>query len=322
MCVCVCVLRCVLLSTDRQYEIFRQFLSNPLHTLYATHTHVLLNKQHPQENMFASKLYGNLSKTLSKFAQRGYAVSVQVQSMVAQSTCRSTLCCVASKMTQTSPQSRQSVSSRWRSDQPGRQPTTVRDAYDAVESIFDSIVTKRTFQPSELISQCSLIQRHANELRYPSKIKAILHACALITEENTDVTTLAVSSLNQLATLPTGVWQDYRHQPKLRWSVHWAAKCQCMTPEFRKLLAQQLDVLRLDQCREVDQWSHALFMLNSPDRCLAQNVMNRYLTIHRSGDPKHRHTEVLGLLLYCTLSGVECSALMKLISVDHLIQSK
>ena len=270
--------------------------------------------------MFASKLYGNLSKTLSKFAQRGYAVSVQVQSMVAQSTCRSTLCCVASKMTQTSAQSKQSV--RWRSDQQGRQPTTVHDAYDAVKSIFDSIVTTRTFQPSELISQCSLIQRHANELRYPSMIKVILRACALITEENTDVTTLAVSSLNQLATLPTVVWQDYRNQPNLRWSLHWAAKCRCMTPEFRKLLAQQLDVLRLDQCRDVDQCSHALFMLNSPDRCLALNLMNRYLTIHSTGDPKHRHTQVLRLLLYCTLCGVECSALLKLIRVDHLIQSK
>ncbi|XP_065191016.1 uncharacterized protein LOC135822223 isoform X2 [Sycon ciliatum] len=48
--------------------------------------------------------------------------------------------------------------------------------------------------------------------------------------------------------------------------------------------------------------------------------MSRYSAIESTGDPKHRHAEVFRLLLYCTLCGVECSALLKLISVDQLIQ--
>ena len=266
--------------------------------------------------MFASKLHGNL-KTVSKFVQRGYAVSVQ--SRLVQSTSGSRLC-VASKVTQTSAQSRQSV--RWRSDQSGRQVTTVRDAYDAIDSIFDSIVKSCTFQPSYLLSQCSLIQRHVKELRYPSKIGDILQACAHIIEENTDVTTLAVSTLKQLASLPTYVWKESKNQHNLIWAVYWAAKCRCATPEFTKLLQQQLDVMCIEECRDVDNCAYALFELNMPDRHLAQHLMNRYITIQSTGDPKYRHTEVLSLLLYCTLCGVECSALLKLISVDHLIQSK
>ncbi|XP_065192256.1 uncharacterized protein LOC135823326 [Sycon ciliatum] len=265
--------------------------------------------------MFASKLHGNL-KTVSKFVQRGYAVSVQ--SRLVQSTSGSRLC-VTSKVTQTSAQSRQSV--RWRSDQSGRQVTTVHDAVDAIRSIFDSIVKSRTFQPSYLLSQCSLIQRHVTELRYPSRIKDILQACALVNEENTDVTTLAVSALNQLASLPTEIWQESKNQHNLIWAVYWAAKCRCSTPGFTKLLQQQLDVMCIEECRAVDQCAHALFMLNMPDRHLAQHLMNRYLTIQSTGDPKHRHTEVLRLLLYCTLCGLECSALLELISVDQLIQS-
>ncbi|XP_065191992.1 uncharacterized protein LOC135823091 [Sycon ciliatum] len=265
--------------------------------------------------MFASKLHGNL-KTVSKFVQRGYAVSVQ--SRLVQSTSGSRLC-VTSKVNQTSAQSRQSV--RWRSDQSGRQVTTVHDAYDAIDSIFDSIVKSRTFQPSYLLSQCSLIQRHVTELRYPSKVRVALGACALVNEENTEVTKLAVSLLNQLASLPTDVWQDNRNQEHLRWAVYWAAKCRCATPGFTKLLQQQLDVMCIEECRDVDHCAHALFKLNMPDHHLAQHLMNRYMTIHSTGDPKYRHTQVLSLLLYCTLCGVECSALLKLISVDHLIQS-
>ena len=38
VCVRVCILpHCVLLSTDRQYVVFREILSNPHHTLYAIH---------------------------------------------------------------------------------------------------------------------------------------------------------------------------------------------------------------------------------------------------------------------------------------------
>ena len=268
--------------------------------------------------MFVSKLHGNL-KTVSKFVQRGYGVSVQ--SRLVQSTSGSRLC-VTSKVTQTSAQSRQSV--RWISDQSGRQVTTVHDAYDAIDSIFDSLVKSRTFQPSYLLSQCSLIQRHVTELRYPSKVRIILEACALISEENTDVTTLVVAVLNQLASLPTEIWQDskkLKNQHNLLWAVYWAAKCRCATPGFTKLLQQQLDVMCIEECRGVDQCAYALFMLNMPDRHLAQHLMNRYLTIQSTGDPKHRHTEVLRLLLYCTLCGVECSALLELISVDQLIQS-
>ena len=266
--------------------------------------------------MFASKLHGNL-KTVSKFVQRVYAVNVQ--SRLVQSTSGSRLC-VTSKLTQTSAQSRQSV--RWRSDQPGRQVTTVRDAYDAIESIFHSIVKSRTFQPSYLLSQCSLIQRHVTELRYPSKVGDILQACALISEENTDVTKLAVSALKQLASLPTYVWQENKNQHNLLWALYWAAKCRWATPEFTKLLQQQLDVMCIEECRDVDHCAYALLMLNMPDRHLAQHLMNRYITIQSTDDPKYCHTVVLSLLLYCTLCGVECSALLKLISVDHLIQSK
>ncbi|XP_065191766.1 uncharacterized protein LOC135822859 [Sycon ciliatum] len=264
--------------------------------------------------MFASKLHGNL-KTVSKFVQRGYAVSVQ--SRLVQSTSGSRLC-VTSKVTQTSAQSRQSV--RWRSDQSGRQVTTVHDAVDAIDSICDSIVKSRTFQPSYLLSQCSLIQRHVTELRRPSKVGDILQACSHISEENTDVTKLAVSALNQLASLPTYVWQDNRNQEHLRWAVYWAGKCRCSAPGITKLLQQQLDVMCIEECRDVDQCAYALFLLNMPDRHLAQHLTNRYLTIQSTGDPKYRHTVVLRLLLYCTLCGVECSTLLKLISVDHLIQ--
>ena len=265
--------------------------------------------------MFASKLHGNL-KTVSKFVQRGYAVSVQ--SRLVQSTSGSRLC-VASKLTQTSAQSRQSV--RWRSDQSGRQVTTVHDAVDVIESIFHSIVNTRTFIPSDLISQCSLIQRHVNEVRSPGMIRVTLQACALISEENTDVTALAVSALNQLASLPTEIWQESKNQHTLLWTVYWAAKCRCASPEFTKLLQQQLDVMCIEECRAVDQCAHALLMLNMRDRHLAQHLLNRYTTIQSTGDP-NRHTQVLSLLLYCTLCGVECSALLKLISVDHLIQNK
>ncbi|XP_065192262.1 uncharacterized protein LOC135823330 [Sycon ciliatum] len=264
--------------------------------------------------MFASKLHGNL-KTVSKFVQHGYAVSVQ--SRLVQSTCASRPC-VASKLTQTSAQSRQSV--RWRSDQSGRQVTTVHDAYDAIDSIFDSMVKVRTFQPSYLLSQCSLIQRYVTELRSPGKVRDILQACALVNEENTDVTALAVSALNQLASLPTEIWQESKNQHTLLWAVYWAAKCRCSTPGFTKLLQQQLDVMCIEECRDVDNCAYALLMLNMSDRHLAQHLMNRYLTIQSTGDPKHRHTVVLSLLLYCTLCGVECSALLKLISVDQLIQ--
>ena len=263
--------------------------------------------------MFASKLHGNL-KTVSKFVQHGYAVSVQ--SRLVQSTSGSRLC-VTSKVTQTSAQSRQSV--RWRSDQSGRQVTTVHDAYDAIDLIYDSIVKSRTFQPSYLLSQCSLIQRHVTELRSTNKITTILRACALVNEENTDVTKLTVSTLNQLASLPN---DDNRNQEHLRWALHWAVNCRCTSPVFTKLLQQQLDVMCIEECRYVVQCAHALFMLSMPDRHLAQHLMNRYITIHSTGDPKHRHTQVLRLLLYCTLCGVECSALLKLTSVDHLIQSK
>ncbi|XP_065192261.1 uncharacterized protein LOC135823336 [Sycon ciliatum] len=76
----------------------------------------------------------------------------------------------------------------------------------------------------------------------------------------------------------------------------------------------------IEECRDVVQCAYALFKLNMPDRHLAQHLTNRYITIQSTGDPKYRHTEVLSLLLYCTLCGVECSALLKLISVDHLIQ--
>ena len=266
--------------------------------------------------MFASKLHGNL-KTVSKFVQRGYAVSVQ--SRLVQSTSGSRLC-VTSKVTQTSAQSRQSV--RWRSDQSGRQATTVHDAYDGIESIWDSIVNTRTFIPSDLISQCSLIQRHGNEVRSPGMIRVTLQACALISEENTDVTKLTASALNQLANLPTYVWQESKNQHNLRWAVHWAATCRCSTPGFTKLLQQQLDVMCIEECRDVVQCAYALLKLNMPDRHLVQHLTNRYITIQSTGDPKYRHTEVLSLLLYCTLCGVECSALLKLISVDHLIQSK
>ncbi|XP_065192265.1 uncharacterized protein LOC135823335 [Sycon ciliatum] len=264
--------------------------------------------------MFASKLHGNL-KTVSKFVQRGYAVSVQ--SRLVQSTSGSRLC-VTSKVTQTSAQSRQSV--RWRSDQSGRQVTTVHDAVDAIDSIFDSIVKSHTFQPSYPLSQYSLIQRHVTELHYPNKVRFILQACALVNEENTDVTTLAVSAPKQLASLPTYVWQESKNQHNLIWAVYWAATCRCSTAEFTKLLKQQLDVMCIEECRAVDRCAYALFMLNMPDRHLAQHLMNRYLTIQSRGDPKYRHTVVLRLLLYCTLCGVECSALLKLISVDHLIQ--
>ncbi|XP_065192263.1 uncharacterized protein LOC135823332 [Sycon ciliatum] len=279
------------------------------------YTRVLLNIQHHQENMFASKLHVNL-KTVSKFVQRGYAVSVQ--SRLVQSTSGSRLC-VASKVTQTSAQSRQSV--RWRSDQSGRQVTTVHDAVNAIESIFHSIRKKRTFQPaSELISQCSLIQRHITALRSSNKITNILEACALVNEENADVKKLTESLLNQLASLPTELWQEGKNQHTLLWAVYWAAKCRCATPGFTKLLQQQLDVMCIEECRDVGQCAHALVMLNMPDRHLAQHFMNRYLSIHSTGDSKHRHTEVLSLLLYCTLCGVECSALLKLISVNHLTQ--
>ena len=266
--------------------------------------------------MFASKLHGNL-KTISKFVQRGYAVSVQ--SRLVQSTSGSRLC-VTSKVTQTSAQSRQSV--RWRSDQSGRQVTTVHDAYDAIRSIFDSIVKSRTFQPSYLLSQCSLIQRHVTELRSLGMIRVTLRACALVNEENADVTNLTASLLNQLASLPTDVWQDYKNQGHLRWVLDSAGQCRCSTPGFTKLLQQQLDVICIEECRDVGNCAHALFMLNMPDRHLAQHLTNRYITIQSTGDPQYRHTVVLSLLLYCTLCGVECSALLKLISVDHLIQSK
>ena len=266
--------------------------------------------------MFASKLHGNL-KTVSKFVQRGYAVSVQ--SRLVQSTSGSRLC-VASKVIQTSAQSRQSV--RWRSHQSGRQVTTVHDAVDAIDSIWDSIVKSRTFQPSYLLSQCSLIQRHVKELRSPGMIRVTLQACALVNEENTDVTKLTESLLNQLASLPTEVWQESKNQHNLLWALYWAAKCRCSTPGFTKLLQQQLDVMCIEERRHVGNCAHALFMLNMPDRHLAQHLTNRYIIIQSTGDPKYRHSEVLSLLLYCTLCGVECSALLKLISVDHLIQSK
>eukprot|EP00117_Sycon_ciliatum_P048170 scpid93110/ scgid34326/ len=259
--------------------------------------------------MFASKLRGNL-KSVGYFVQHGYGVSTVASSKLN----------VTGKLisTQASPHSIPGV--RYQSIRPGSHATTVRDAYNAIESIFDRINKTRTFQAIDLISQCALIQRHVTELRSPNTVRKILHACALVTEGNTDVTKLAVSALNQLASLPTDVWRDYKNQEHLRWVLHWAAKCRCTSPVFTKLLQQHLDVLCLDQCRVVAQCTHALFMLNSPDRCLAQNLKNRYLTIHRSGDPKHRHSEVLRLLLYCTLCGVECSALLKLISVDQLIQ--
>ncbi|XP_065192359.1 uncharacterized protein LOC135823433 [Sycon ciliatum] len=259
--------------------------------------------------MFASKLRGNL-KSVGYFVQRGYGVSTVASSKLN----------VTGKLisTQASPHSIPGV--RYQSIRPGSHATTVRDAYNAIESIFDRINKTRTFQAIDLISQCALIQRHVTEIRSPNKVRSILWACALITEENTDVTKLAVSALNQLASLPTDVWRDYKNQEHLRWVLHWAAKCRCTSPDFRKLIQQQFDVLCLDQCRDIDHCGHALFMLNSPDRCLAQNLLNRFLTIHSTGDPKYRHTQVLSLLLYCTLCGVECSALLKLISVDQLIQ--
>ncbi|XP_065192250.1 uncharacterized protein LOC135823315 [Sycon ciliatum] len=151
-------------------------------------------------------------------------------------------------------------------------------------------------------------------------IRVSLEACALVNEENTDVTKLTESLLNQLASLPTEIWQEGKNQHNLLWALYWAAKCRCATPGFTKLLQQQLDVMCIEECRAVDRCAHALFMLNMPDRHLAQHLMNRYLTIQSRGDPKYRHTQVLTLLLYCTLCGVECSALLKLISIDHLIQ--
>ena len=261
--------------------------------------------------MFASKLRGNL-KSVGYFVQHGYGVSTVASSKLN----------VTGKLifTQASPHSIPGV--RYQSNWSGSHATTVRDAYNAIESIFDRINKTRTFQAIDLISQCALIQRHVTELRSPYKVRTILQACALVTEGNTDVTKLAVAVLDQLASLPTDVWKHYRNQRQLGWTLYWAAQCRCTTPDFRKLVQQQLDVLCIDQCRDVDQCTHALFMLNSPDRCLAQNLLNRYLTIHSTGDPKYRHAVVLSLLLYCTLCGVECSALLKLISVDQLIQSK
>ncbi|XP_065192357.1 uncharacterized protein LOC135823432 [Sycon ciliatum] len=259
--------------------------------------------------MFASKLRGNL-KSVGYFVQHGYGVSTVASSQLN----------VPGKLISTpaSPHSIPGV--RYQSIRPGNHGTSVQDALNASDSIYDRINKTRTFQAIDLESQCALIQRHVTELRSPSFVRNILHACALITEENSDVTKLAVSALHQLASLRTDLWQDYKNQERLRWALHWAAKCRCTSPVFRKLLQQQLDVLCLDQCRGVDHCAHALFMLNSPDRCLAQNLLNRYLTIHSTGDPKYRHTQVLSLLLYCTLCGVECSALLKLISVDQLIQ--
>ncbi|XP_065192347.1 uncharacterized protein LOC135823426 isoform X1 [Sycon ciliatum] len=259
--------------------------------------------------MFASKLRGNL-RSVGYFVQHGYGVSTAPSSQLN----------VTGKLisTQASPHSIPGV--RYQSNWSGNHATTVRDAYKAIESIFDRINKTRTFQAIDLISQCALIQRHVTELRSPYKVRTILHACALITEGNTNVTKLAVSALHQLASLPVDVWQDYKNQEHLRWVLHWAAKCRCTSPVFTKLLQQHLDVLCLDQCRDVDHCAHALFILNSPDRCLARNLMNRYVTIQSTGDPKYRHTQVLSLLLYCTLCGVECSALLKLISVDQLIQ--
>ncbi|XP_065192355.1 uncharacterized protein LOC135823429 [Sycon ciliatum] len=259
--------------------------------------------------MFASKLRGNL-KRVGYFVQHGYGVSTVATSKLN----------VTGKLISTPASPHYIPGVKYQSNWSGNHGTSVRDAYNAIDSIFDRINKTHTFQAIDLISQCALIQRHVTDLRHPSMVKSILQACALITEVNTDVTKLAVSALNQLASLPTDVWKDYKNQQRLRRVLDFAAKCRCTSPVFTKLLQQQLDVLCLDQCRDVAQCTYALFMLNSPDRCLAQNLLNRYLTIQSTGDPKYRHNVVLSLLLYCTLCGVECSALLKLISVDQLIQ--
>ncbi|XP_065192954.1 uncharacterized protein LOC135823990 isoform X1 [Sycon ciliatum] len=263
--------------------------------------------------MFASKLRS--LRTASNFLQHGYGMSKLVRSrrLVA-----NTFALAPNATSLCSPQP-----VRCHSDRSVRQDTTVRDAISAIDGLFTAVVSTHTFQPSDLTSQVPLIQRHLNDIYSVKMLAAILRACArvtMVTEEDSAVTNLVVAVLDHAASLPTDLWQDSKNQGELRWMLCWASRCRCTTSEFRQLLQNQLDVESIGQCREVDRCAHALFSLNIADPTLAMDLMSRYSAIQSTGDPKYRHTEVFSLLLYCTLCGVECSALLELISVDQLIQ--
>ncbi|XP_065192343.1 uncharacterized protein LOC135823422 [Sycon ciliatum] len=260
--------------------------------------------------MFATKLRANL-KTVSSCVQRGYCACRT------SSPRRNAPSMLATMQASTWP----SQTVRWCSDRGGSRITTVQDAVAAIDSMSAGMIKTHTFEPGDLISRCALIHCHMGEMQNVKKLRVILEACARVTDENSDVTELVVAVLNHLASLPADLWQEGKNQQQLRMVLHWAARCRCTTPEFMDLLQRQLDAERIDQCKLVGQCARALFVLNTPDPCLAESLMTRYLAIHATGNPMFRDTEVLSLLLYCTLCGVECSALLKLISVDQLIQN-
>eukprot|EP00117_Sycon_ciliatum_P003796 scpid87269/ scgid8438/ len=261
--------------------------------------------------MFASKLPGSLRTVRSNFLQHGYGMSTLARSrrLVANTFNATSLC---------SPQP-----VRCHSDRSVRQDTTVRDAISAINGLFTAVVSTHTFQPSDLTSQVPLIQRHLNDIYSVKMLATILQACARVTEdgeEDSAVTHLVVAVLDHAASLPTDLWRDSKNQGQLRWMLYWASRCRCTTSEFRQLLQDRLDVQYVSECRDIGQYAYALFSLNIADPSLAMDLMSRYSAIQSTGDPKYRHAQVFSLLLYCTLCGVECSALLELISVDQLIQ--
>ncbi|XP_065192946.1 uncharacterized protein LOC135823988 isoform X1 [Sycon ciliatum] len=260
--------------------------------------------------MFASKLRS--LRTVSNFLQHGYGMSSLVRS---RRLAANTFALAPNATTLCSPQP-----VRCHSDRSVRQDTTVWDAILAIDRLFTAMITAHTFQPSDLTSQVSLIQRHLNDIYRVQNLKTILRACARVTEEDSAVTHLVVAVLDHAASLPTDLWRDSKNQGELRWMLYWASRCRCTTSEFRQLLQDRLDVQYVSECRDIGQYAYALFSLNIADPSLAMDLMSRYSAIQSTGDPKYRHAQVFSLLLYCTLCGVECSALLKLISVDQLIQ--
>eukprot|EP00117_Sycon_ciliatum_P028236 scpid86895/ scgid22744/ len=265
--------------------------------------------------MFASKLPGSLRTVRSNFLQHGYGMSTLARSrrLVA-----NTFALAPNATSLCSPQP-----VRCHSDRSVRQDTTVRDAISAINGLFTAVVSTHTFQPSDLTSQVPLIQRHLNDIYSVKMLATILQACARVTEdgeEDSAVTHLVVAVLDHAASLPTDLWRDSKNQGQLRWMLYWASRCRCTTSEFRQLLQDRLDVQYVSECRDIGQYAYALFSLNIADPSLAMDLMSRYSAIQSTGDPKYRHAQVFSLLLYCTLCGVECSALLELISVDQLIQ--
>ncbi|XP_065192950.1 uncharacterized protein LOC135823988 isoform X2 [Sycon ciliatum] len=152
--------------------------------------------------MFASKLRS--LRTVSNFLQHGYGMSSLVRS---RRLAANTFALAPNATTLCSPQP-----VRCHSDRSVRQDTTVWDAILAIDRLFTAMITAHTFQPSDLTSQVSLIQRHLNDIYRVQNLKTILRACARVTEEDSAVTHLVVAVLDHAASLPTDLWRDSKNQ--------------------------------------------------------------------------------------------------------------